>query len=65
MTSNSVKSQIARIAALRAREAYRAEKSKLIAELNEARRRGEDQMKFLAAQETQALSCELLGRRRS
>ena len=65
MKSNSLKTQIARIAALRAREAYRAEKAKLLAELREVRTRGVDQAQFLAAQEREALSNELLGRRRS
>jgi hypothetical protein len=62
MTRDSLKSQIARIAALRARSAYRAEKLQLLAELREARQRGEDQGQFLAGQEKAALTEELHAR---
>ena len=64
MTRDSVKSAIARIAHLRSRATYRAEKSKLLVELRDARQRGEDQARFLAEQERDALLGELLGRRR-
>ena len=60
MTSDSLKTQIARIAALRTRAAYRLEKQRLLAELRESRQRGEDQAQFLAAQERIALTAELL-----
>ena len=62
--TNPVKTQIARIAALRAREAYRAEKLRLLGELREARQRGDDQAQFLAELERAALLGEMLGRRR-
>ena len=64
MPHNSVKTAIARIAALRCRPAYRQEKLRVLAELNDARRRGENLAQFLAALETDALREELLGRRR-
>jgi len=64
MTRNSVKTQIARIAALRSRSAYRQEKAQLLGELRDVRQRGEDQAQFLAEQEKAALVGELLGRRR-
>lgn len=64
MKSNALKSQIARIAALRARASYRYEKQQVIAELAEARRRGEDQAAHLAKLEADALRIELLGRLR-
>ena len=64
MKHDSVKTSIARIAALRCRPAYRQEKLRVLAELNEARRRGENLAQFLAALETAALKDELLGRRR-
>ena len=54
----------ARIAALRARVAYRSEKQRLLLDLREARQRGEDLGQFLAGQEKAALVGELLGRRR-
>ena len=57
-----MKSQIARIAALRVRASYRTEKFKLLAELAAVRQRGEDQKQFLDAREAQALKDELLGR---
>ena len=60
MRINSLKTQIARIAALRARGAYRLEKQRLLGELRDARQRGEDQAQFLAAQEKAALTNELL-----
>ena len=62
MTRDSLKSSVARIAALRARVAYRSEKQRLLVELREARLRGEDQVQFLAGQEKAALTDELLRR---
>jgi hypothetical protein len=62
MTGDSLKTQIARIAALRARSAYRAEKLRLLGELREARQRGQDPKEFLVAQERLAFTAELLGR---
>ena len=64
MARDVVTTTIARIAALRARGAYRLEKQRLLGELREARQRGEDQAQFLAGQEKAALVGELLGRRR-
>lgn len=63
MTRDPLKTTISRIAALRARGAYRAEKQRLLGELREARQRGEDQAQFLAEQEKAAIADELLGRR--
>ena len=59
-----LKTAVSRIAALRARGAYRAEKLRLLGELREARQRGEDQGQFLAELERAALLGELLGQRR-
>jgi hypothetical protein len=59
-----LKTAVSRIAALRARGAYRTEKQRLLVELREARQRGEDQAQFLAEQERAALVGELLGRPR-
>ena len=64
MTRNALKTRIARIAALRARAGYRFEKQQVLAELAEARRRGEDQAAHLARLEADALRNELLGRQR-
>jgi len=62
---DSLKTAVARIAALRSRSAYRLEKLRLFGELREARQRGEDPKEFLAAQEKQAFIDEAVGRRRS
>ena len=62
MARDVLTTTIARIAALRARVAYRSEKQRLLAELREARQRGEDHVQFLAGQEKAALTEELLGR---
>ena len=59
-----LKTTVSRIAALGVRGAYRAEKLRLLGELRDARQRGEDQAQFLAALEKDALTDELLGRRR-
>lgn len=64
MKRDSLKTQIARIAAVRTRETYRAEKLRLLGELSEARRRGENPAEFLTALEGAALVDEALGRRR-
>lgn len=64
MRSDTLKTQVARIAALRARAAYRFEKQRLLLELREARQRGDDQRQFLASQEKAALTEELLQRSR-
>lgn len=64
MTRDSLKTTIARIAHLRSRTTYRAEKAKLLSELRDARLRGEDQARFLAELERAALLGEMLGRRR-
>ena len=65
MGRDVVTTTIARIAALRARAAYRTEKLRLLGELREARQRGEDQAQFIAKLEMDALTDELLGRSRS
>ena len=62
MARDVLTTTIARIAALRARVAYRSEKQRLQLELREARQRGEDQGQFLAGQEKAALTEELLVR---
>ncbi|MDP1692823.1 MAG: hypothetical protein Q8L49_12885 [Burkholderiaceae bacterium] len=64
MTRDSLKTAIARIAHLRSRTTYRAEKAKLLAELREVRQRGESSADYLAKIELDALKEELLGRRR-
>ncbi len=60
MTRDPLKTTISRIAALRARGAYRAEKLRLLGELREARQRGEDPKVFLAQLEKLALAAEFL-----
>lgn len=55
---------ICRVAAIRARSAYLAEKAKLVAELRAARQRGEDPKALLEALERSALTETLLGPRR-
>ena len=62
MKRDSLMTRVARIAALRTRAAYRLEKQRLLGELGDARRRGEDAKEFLAAQERLAFTAELLGR---
>lgn len=57
----SMKTKIARIAALRSRSAYRMEKQALLSALADVRRRGEDPAEFLAKLEMDALRDELLG----
>lgn len=64
MTRDSLKTAIARIAALRTRGAYRQEKLRLLGELRDARQRGDDPVQFMAEQERAALLGELLGRPR-
>jgi hypothetical protein len=64
MARDAVTTAIARIAALRTRVAYNAEKQRLLGELREAKLRGEDLGQFLAGQEKAALVAEALGRRR-
>ena len=64
MKRDSLKTAVARIAALRSRSAYRLEKLRLLGELREARQRGENPAEFLAGQEKAALVDEVLGRRR-
>ena len=59
-----LKRQIAKVAALRARVAYRVEKAKLLAELRDARQRGESPSEVLARAEVAALKEELLSGRR-
>jgi hypothetical protein len=61
---DSWKTRVARVAALRARASYREEKQRVVAELAEARRRGEDPAAHLAKLEADALRDELLGRQR-
>jgi hypothetical protein len=56
------KTTVARIAALRTRAVYRAEKQQVVAELTEAQRRGEAWDAALARLEADALRAELLGR---
>ena len=64
MARDVVTTAVARIAALRTRVAYNAEKLRLLGELHEARLRGEDLGQFLAGQEKAALVAEALARRR-
>lgn len=64
MARDVITTAIARIAALRTRVAYNAEKLRLLGELRDARLRGEDLAQFLAGQEKAALVDEALGRRR-
>lgn len=60
MARDLTKTAICRIAAIRARSAYAAEKAKLVFEVREARKRGEDQAQFLATLERLALTATLL-----
>jgi hypothetical protein len=62
MKRNPLMSRICRIANLRARSAYLTEKQRLLAELRDARQRGDDLEQFLAAREQMAITAELLGR---
>lgn len=64
MARHPLNTAICRVAAIRARTAYVAEKAKLLGELREARQRGEDPKAFLATLERLALTETLLGRRR-
>lgn len=64
MKRDPLKSQAARIAAIRARSTYEQEKRHVLIELTEARRRGEDPQAFLARLELDAMTAELLGHRR-
>ena len=59
-----LKSQAARIASIRARSTYAQEKRRVLSELTEARRRGEDPLTFLARLELDAMTAELLANRR-
>lgn len=64
MKRDPLKTQAARIAAIRARSTYEQEKRRVLSELTEARRRGEDPQAFLAKLEIDAMTADLVGHRR-
>ena len=61
MARDLTKTAICRIAAIRSRSAYVTEKAKLVFEVREARKRGEDPRAFLATLEQLAVTETLLG----
>ena len=64
MKQDSLKSRVARVAAIRSRTAYRVEKRSILEELAQARLRGDDPAELLRKLESDALTRELFGNRR-